>query len=571
MSYHDQEAILAILAVEHTVVDAVDTVDVVRHCRTQNVSPLVEAMDRGLVTEEMVVRAAARELGLEFVDLFGTSGQLRGSVDVFDRVNTEWLETVPAVPLVDRANQVVVAAVDPQDPVLNDYLAMAFPEGYRCVLAMPSQVRQVLLTEASAAVAASFDDEPDEPPPPTGAQARTPVLQPTQRTPVLDWIDATLTSAVAQGASDLHFEITEEGRMLARFRVDGELVPQSMPLRGRELEVIAAVLSRAGMDSANLREPADGSFPFVAGGRRIDVRASMMPLITGPKLVLRLLDPQNLRSLDELGFGVDSLSLMRRATDLSQGLIVVAGPTGSGKTTTLYGMLREVASVQRNVMTIENPIEYRLPLVSQIPVRTDLGDRSVTFARALRTILRLDPDVILVGEVRDTETARVALDAALTGHLVLTTIHAPSAFGVFTRFIEMDIPPYLIAEAMTLSVSQRLVRKLHVCRRLERPDPALVQALSEVRMPVPNEVAVPVGCPSCGHRGYRGRIAVAELVAPDPSVRSGVVRRCGADELAQLGAASRGFVPYQTDLLQMLHTHQTSPTEVLRALTTGEL
>ena len=564
MSYEDQEAVLAVLAVERGLLDPAATVDIIRAARRTKVAPLELALERNLASEAVFIRALADELGYEFVDLFDASGEYRTSVELLERAQVAWLERFVAIPMRDRQDHVVVATADPSDPDLTDYLELTFPEGYRCVLALPGQVRQLLLTEASAAVAATFDGgDLANPAAPSPIQEIVSAA-PTARTPVLEWVEVTVTS-------DLHFEIAEDGRMLCRFRIDNDLIVQHMPLRGRELEVIAAIMTRAGMDSANTKEPQDGSFPFVAGGRRIDVRAAMLPALNGPKLVLRLLDPANLRSLEELGFGPEALGLMRRASQLTQGLVVVAGPTGSGKTTTLYAMLREVANVTKNVMTVENPIEYRIPLISQIPVRDDLGDRSVTFARALRTILRLDPDVILVGEVRDAETARVALDAALTGHLVLTTIHAPSAFGVFSRFIEMGIPPYLVAEALTLAVSQRLTRRLHTCREVAPPSPELARALSEAKLPVPREVATPKGCASCHQRGYRGRIAVAELVAPDQALRNAIARRDSIDQLHSIAASSKGYVPLATDLIRLLHGHHTSPAEVLRATTTGAL
>lgn len=565
MTFTDQEAAIAVLAVERLVIDPLQALEAIKAARAKRRSPLEEIIRTGLVADRTLLQAVAKELGLQFVDLFSQDTSLRPSMDVFGRVNMTWLEQFVAVPMLDGGGRIVVATNNPDNPALNDYLNVTFPEGFRIVLALGSQVRQLLTTEQANLGGVDYDNEDQ-----AAAQAEL-VGGLSGRAPVLEWIDATLTSAISQNASDLHFEMTGEGRMLVRFRIDGELINQNMPLRGREMEAVAAMLSRAQMDPANMREPQDGSFSFNTSSRRIDVRASMIPLITGPKLVLRLLDPGNLRSLDELGFSLESLALMRYATRQPQGLIVVAGPTGSGKTTSLYAMLREVATMAKNVMTIENPVEYRLPLVSQIPVRDDLGDRSVTFGRALRTILRLDPDVILVGEVRDSETARVAMDAALTGHLVLTTIHAPSAFGVFTRFIEMGAPPYLVSEAMSLSVSQRLVRRLHECKRLEIPNSEQRQALQEAGFKVPDRVAASTGCAVCRHKGFKGRIAVAEVVAPDMATRSAIALRASAGELSAAAAGTKGFVSYQVSLQRLLDTYDTTPAEALRALASADL
>jgi type II secretory ATPase GspE/PulE/Tfp pilus assembly ATPase PilB-like protein len=206
-----------------------------------------------------------------------------------------------------------------------------------------------------------------------------------------------------------------------------------------------------------------------------------------------------------------------------------------------------------------------------VPVRSDLGDRSVTFDRALRTILRLDPDVILIGEVRDAVSAKVALEAALTGHLVLTTIHAPSALGVFTRFIEMGGPPYLVSEAMTLSISQRLVKRLHTCRALVAPTDGQRMALAELGYRTPELVAEPVGCPGCANKGYRGRVAVAELVAPSTAIRSAVALRKPLEEIEALALADQSYVPMSADGQRLLDAGDVSVTEIVKASATAEL
>lgn len=562
--YKDQEAVIAVLAVERELIDPVRAVDLLRRARSHGSSPFQLLRDSGLVTDEQLTGAVAAELGIEYVDLFSPNRKFRISQELFDKTSSTWLERFTAIPLFDEARNVAVAAADPQDPGLNDYLSMAFPDGYRTVLAPAEQIRQMLLTEMTSAASSAFAE----------AAADTAVTGlPGTRGPVLDWLDNAITSSVAQRASDLHFELTEDGRLLVRFRIDGDLTAQPFPLVGRETEVIGALMSRATMDPANLREPQDGSFRFVVAGRAIDVRASMIPTITGVKLVLRLLDPSNLKSISQLGFGPEIVTMMRRAINQPQGLIVVAGPTGSGKTTTLYALLTEVDAKRLNVMTVENPVEYRLPVVSQIPIRHDLGDRSITFARALRTILRLDPDVILVGECRDTETVRVTLDAALTGHLVLSTVHAPSAAGVFNRFSEMGAASYLIAEAMSLSVSQRLVRRLHSCKEMSPPTDEELHILADNGITAPKLLARPRGCAACNGRKYQGRISLAEVVAPDAGFRRLLAAKARADEQeayldTRIGVS---YVPYRVDGERLLHDGTTSLSEVVRALSTGTM
>jgi type IV pilus assembly protein PilB len=561
----DAEAVVAALALDHDMLSVRDAVTVIRDARRSGTDPLVELRTRNLVEIPALLDIIAGELGMEFTDLFSPGRPYNPDPKVLERCNREWLERLRAIPLVDAADKVVVASAVPTDPALDDYLAAVFTEGYRLVLADGEQVRQLLATEAADAAVDDTgpDDEED------AADIATPGT--TVRNPVLDWLDATLVSATTQGTSDLHFELGYDRRLLVRYRSDGDLVTQPMPLVGREMEVIGALMNRAGMDTANQREPQDGSFAFTTGGRRVDVRAAMIPLDTGPKLVLRLLDPNNLRSLGELGFGPEASGLIGRALSLTQGLVVVTGPTGSGKTTTLYGMVMELAGPGRNILTVEQPIEYRIPFVSQVPVRSDLGERSVTFDRALRTILRLDPDVILIGEVRDAVSAKVALEAALTGHLVLTTIHAPSALGVFTRFIEMGGPPYLVSEAMTLSISQRLVKRLHTCRRLLAPTDAQREALAEMGYTAPEVVGEPTGCPGCANKGYRGRVAVAELVAPSRRIRSAVALRQPLEEIEKLAVADDDYVPMRSDGQRLLDAGEASVTEIIKASSNAEL
>lgn len=562
----DTERVLAMLALEHDLVDAVDAVMLIRDARSIGSDALEHAIRRGKLTEFQVLSAVGKELGFDAVDLFDADPRFTTDASLLERCDMDWLERLGAIPLLDKLGGITVAAQDPNDPNVDDYMGSVFPEGFTIVIAPASQIRQVLLNEMTQARSAAIEVDP------VPVDIADVEVDLTARGPVPDWIDTALVSAVAQRASDLHFEIGVDGRMLYRLRIDGVLVQQPMPLTGREGEVIASLMSRTQtMNASNLREPQDGSFSFTASGRRIDARVSMTPLVTGPKLVVRLLDPANLLSLEDLGYGSRATTLLRRAGARPQGLIVIAGPTGSGKTTTLYALLQELAGPEKNVMTIEDPVEYRIPLVSQIPVRGGRGERSVTFDRALQAVLRQDPDIILVGEIRNGETARTALEASLTGHLVLTTVHANSAPGVYTRLIELGAPAYLVAEAVTLAVSQRLLRRLHTCRVLEPvPDEARAQ-LERLGVVVPAEAGREVGCAACGGRGFRGRVAVATLSAPDSVTRELIGRPAPLSEVE--GAARRAleYVDMAEDVSELLAAGETTVNEVLRAMTLGDM
>lgn len=569
--FREEEAAVGALSIEHALIDPVAAVDVIRRGRAERRSPIEIILTDALIPEQVLLAAVAKELDLELCDLFAPNRPYKPSRKLLERCDLTWLEKLKAIPLIDPGGSVVVAAADPTDPSLDDYLSVTFTEGFRVVLAAPGQVSQMLLAESAAATSDEVAAEaaPDQPQAEPGTQRIATVAE--GRTPVIEWLNSTLSTCAAQRASDLHLEITEDDRMLARMRVDSTLVPIPFPLVGQEVQVIAALLARSGMDSANLREPQDGSFTFAAGGRRLDARIGMVPLNTGPKVVVRFLDPANLRRLEELGFTGTSLQLMRRGINMPQGLIVTAGPTGSGKTTTQYALLSEVAGTSLNVMTLENPVEYALPFVSQIPVSNDRGARSVTFARGLRQILRLDPDVILVGEVRDAETCQATLDASITGHLTLTTVHANSAVEVVSRLIELGGSQYLVSQALTLSVSQRLVRRAHSCKTTAPITEGQRIALADVGVTAPEVVATAVGCTGCGQRGYLGRLAVAEILAPNRDTRALIATGAPMPEVLASVASTSGYVPAQHDATRLLHSLDTTVEEVIRALATSQL
>ena len=240
------------------------------------------------------------------------------------------------------------------------------------------------------------------------------------------------------------------------------------------------------------------------------------------------------------------------------------GVTGSGKTTTLYALLREVDAVSRNVLTVEDPVEYRLPYVGQTQIRSDIGDRSLTFARALRSILRQDPDVVLVGEIRDTDTAKVAMEAAITGHLVLSTVHASSAPSAYTRLTEMGVPAYLVAEALSIVVSQRLVRQVHECCTVGPPTPDEQAILSRLGIEGVTQVAHPVGCIGCAGNGFRGRIAVAEILAASPEIKGAIQSGLSREKILEI-AKKTGWRPMLSDAVRHLKAGRTTVSEINRA------
>lgn len=561
----DIERALALLVVDQKILDPERGWKLVTQARAENRSILGLFLEA--IPDHVIAKALADELGIRFYDLYATVADYHFDSNVLDRADQEVLRQFSALPLVDKNGRVVVAVTNPNDPELIDYLRARYGQ-FQLVLSTKTQVQNRLAyyaTEIASLnnVATNQNQAQQQGVPQSVALTAA-------KSPMQEWLDSVLGRAVSEGASDVHFMFNPDKSMLMRFRVDGILRQQRIPANIRPIEIIGAIMSRCGMDMANLREPQDGTFGFQAAGRDIDGRVAMLPQEHGPTLVVRLLDSQNMRTrLDDMGFAPHHLELMRAASTRAQGMLIVCGPTGAGKSTTLYGLVREQDSTTKAVFTVENPVEYRLPFIGQTEIRHGLGDKSLTFARALRSILRLDPDVILVGEIRDQETAEVALQASLTGHLVLTTLHANSSISAFSRLVNMGLPRYLVAEAATLVASQRLVRRLHDCARPGEPTPADLAVLRRLGFPEGiDRISRPEGCPGCNGTGFRGRVAVAEVLSPDAVIRQMITDSASAEEL-NIEAAKQGFVTLAMDGVRHLTNGTTSIEELRRVLLSG--
>ena len=370
--------------------------------------------------------------------------------------------------------------------------------------------------------------------------------------PVIRYVNALITQALDEAASDIHLEPFER-TFRVRFRIDGVLEERSAPPRNFEAAVLSRLKLMAKLDIAERRLPQDGRIQIKALGRDIDLRVATLPTLYGESLVLRLLDPAMAGKFDlsSLGFGDDLLARIERIAALPHGLLLVTGPTGSGKSTTLHAALRRVNSTQRKIVTIEDPVEYRLPGVNQIHVAPSIG---LTFATGLRHIVRQDPDVIMVGEIRDRETAEIAVRAALTGHCVYSTLHTNDAPSAITRLSDMGVERYLLASSLTGVLAQRLVRVL--CEQCKRPS-------SAVQSPDGDLVQTwePVGCEACRNQGYRGRVGIFELLEVNDAVRQAI-----ATEDDVLEASRRSAMrSLQHDGWAKVSQGLTSVAEVVRA------
>lgn len=382
--------------------------------------------------------------------------------------------------------------------------------------------------------------------------------------PVVRLVNLLLAEAVEGEASDVHLEAAGGG-LRVRYRVDGVLQDAPAPPAHLRAAVISRLKIMAELDIAERRLPQDGRVRLrvggEAGGRAIDVRVSTLPTLHGESVVLRLLDATRQRqALDGLGLGVDTLAALRRLVARPQGVLLATGPTGSGKTTTLYALLDQVRTGREKIVSVEDPVEYEVAGVAQVPVQTKSG---LTFARALRSILRQDPDVLLVGEMRDPETAEICIQAALTGHLVLSTLHTNDAPAALTRLLDLGVADYLVTSTVEAVLAQRLVRQ--TCTACGRAVPAT--ALEQREMAgdgcAVSTVRRGAGCAACRGTGYRGRTGIYELLAIDEAIRAEVLRRRGAGAIRRL-ALEHGMRPLRADGWRQVVAGVTTPEEVLR-------
>ncbi|MHB1950558.1 MAG: type II secretion system ATPase GspE [Acidiferrobacteraceae bacterium] len=380
--------------------------------------------------------------------------------------------------------------------------------------------------------------------------------------PIVRLINALLTQAVREGASDIHVEPFET-RSVVRFRLDGVLRDIVEPQQAVHGVIVSRIKIMARLDIAEKRLPQDGRITLRLAGRPVDVRVSTLPTAHGERVVLRLLDKQAGRlDLAGLGMAPAILASLDHLIHQPHGIILVTGPTGSGKTTTLYAALSQLDTARHNIMTVEDPVEYDLDGVGQTQVN---GKIELNFARALRAILRQDPDIIMIGEIRDLETAQIAVQASLTGHLVLATLHTNDAPGAVTRLVDMGVEPFLVASSLLGVLAQRLVRKLcSECRRRHVPDPAERRLLDgNPGDTVPEVLYAPEGCPSCGHSGYQGRTGIYELLTVDDRMRTLIHDRASEGDLRDY-ARSHGMQGIRQDGLRWVVQGVTSLEEVLR-------
>jgi len=378
--------------------------------------------------------------------------------------------------------------------------------------------------------------------------------------PVIKIVNLIMVQAIREKASDIHIEPFQNSLKL-RYRVDGDLAPAESPPKALQLAITSRIKILAGLNIAERRVPQDGRFRVKVMGKEVDLRVSILPTSHGEKVVIRILDKSALTgSIDQMGLDEETLVKFRKAIDAPHGMILVTGPTGSGKTTTLYSVLQELNNPQYNIVTVEDPIEYELNGINQVSVRNDIG---LDFASALRSILRQDPDIVMVGEIRDNETADIAVKAALTGHQVLSTLHTNDAAGAITRLDDMGIEPFLISSSILMTCAQRLVRKVCTnCREEFMPEPEIFTRLG-VEPKAETVFYRGSGCDRCKGRGYLGRLAIIEALTVTEAVRRLIMKRASAAVIKNQ-AVTEGMKTLRMAGIDKALEGQTTLEEVLR-------
>lgn len=503
-------------------------------------------------------------------EMYGLPVVHRITVDMLDPsliadLPVEWTRSHRVLPI-RRDGMICIAACDPSAIRDLDYLALVLGHDLSLVLAPEKELEQAIERcyfegSSSAEEALQRLDENIEAAP-EGRKAED-LLRVTDNAPVTQYVNSLLLDALRAGASDVHVEPFETN-LKVRFRVDGLLYEQAAPPKQVQPALVARLKVMAHLDIAEKRLPQDGSARVRVGEREVDIRVSTIPVAEGERVVLRLLNRESaLLPLSDLGMPSSVLEPFRAVIQQPFGMILVTGPTGSGKTTTLYAALRELDTRHRSILTVEDPIEYQLPDIGQMQVKPKIG---LTFAVGLRHILRQDPDVILVGETRDLETAEIAVRAALTGHLVFTTVHTNDAASAVIRMVDIGVPAYLLSAALKAALAQRLVRRL--CPKCKKPDvcpDSDLRALGETgRILRGRKIMHPVGCPMC-LGGYRGRTGLFELLLFGDEMAEWV-RRGGRPQDLRAAAAAQGMKTLLDDGVEKIIAGETSVAEVLRAV-----
>ena len=515
-------------------------------------------LDDGIVTQLDMTKALALKFGVSFLDLTSTRFDAAATAYIDERLARRY-GAVPVRFLEDQT--LLVAMIDPQNLPAQEDLAII--TGFPIQPAIASEedvfgaIARIYRSKAEVGQTSEGTDLED---------SITDIRDATEEAPVIKLVNSVIAQSVDDAASDIHFE-PQAKELMVRFRVDGVLHEIMSIPRRMQSGVLSRLKIMADLDIAERRVPQDGRIGLMVGGKPIDMRVATLPTVYGEKVVMRLLDKSNVMlDLEQLGFAEKALKRFRKSFTKPYGAILVTGPTGSGKSTTLYAALNILNDPSKNIITVEDPVEYRLTGINQVQVNTRAG---MTFAAALRSILRCDPDIVMVGEIRDRETALIAIESALTGHLVLSTLHTNDAPGALSRLTEMGIEPFLTSSAVDAVLAQRLARRL--CSQCKEPYTATKEMLRKNDFPPEvcdrDDVVLhrAKGCSRCNNTGYKGRLGLYEVMIVSEAIRRLTVERKSADEIGRV-AAAEGMKSLREDGIDKVLLGMTSVEEIARVI-----
>jgi len=518
-------------------------------------------LEQGTLTADGLARAVAERHGLDHLDL-GIFKPDMGAANLISIHAAKRYEAVPVSFLDDRT--LLVAMSDPANVLAVDDIALLTGKEIRPAVTSREDIHGLIsrLSRLDDVISdAELVDEDEAP------ADIVDLRESADDAPVIRLVNQIIAQAVEQGASDVHLEPTGS-ELRVRFRIDGVLVESAIVQRRMVLGVISRVKIMSDLDISERRIPQDGRVGLSIDGHHIDLRVVTLPTVHGESVVMRILDKDSVvMSLEKLGMAAHEHDRFDRACRQAYGAVLVTGPTGSGKSTTLYAALETINSVEKNIITIEDPVEYQLDGITQVQVNTKAG---LHFSTGLRSMMRADPDIIMVGEIRDRETAQIAIESALTGHLVLSTLHTNDAASAITRLVEMGIEPFLVASAIDCVVAQRLARKLcQHCKERQIITSDVLRA-NGIRSQFDMEAYDAKGCPRCGGSGYKGRVGLYEVMTVSDEIRKLALSRSPAPEIAEV-AVRQGMRLLRDDGLEKVRLGMTSIAEVTRVTGSGSV
>ncbi len=527
--------------------------------------PVVDVLAEGRVAAKSdILKSLANQFGMEFISLSGHDIEQ----EVIDLVPGEVARRYKILPVYRSENSITVALSDPLDVETLDSLRYVLRCGVEGVVAVPEEIEVALnhYYPATGTSVASMLEEMTEGSVQTGGD--TPKLEGEDNVtdadaPIIKLVSLIILEAFRSRASDIHLEPLEK-KFRVRYRIDGILHEVESPPKRLQSAIVSRVKIMANMSIAEKRLPQDGRIQINVMGRDLDLRVSSIPSNHGESIVMRILDKQSLSlGLPKLGFFSDDQQTFERLITLSDGILLVTGPTGSGKTTTLYACLNHINKPDRKIITVEDPVEYQMAGINQVHVRTEIG---LTFGAALRSILRQAPNIIMIGEIRDLETAEIAVNASLTGHLVFSTLHTNDAPSAVTRLIDIGVKPFLVASSTRAIMAQRLVRKIcEKCKTPYKPTDMELRLLGPAAQQVAQaQLYQGAGCADCNHTGFRGRIGIFEIFVINDEVRHMIYDRVSASHLRSR-ARELGMRTLREDGVRKVIAGQTTLQEIFRS------